>query len=278
MRELIKNAQFGWLQYTSNGKMAALLLVALLFLWFGQKAIREKYRTLILYTTIMTIVCICPFTAMLLMKYQTKFYDYQWIWNTVPVTAVIALAVTNFWLSIMEKYGNNHRNEWKKIGITFVLVAIVCISGGMKKNIEVAKTDKEDVKAAGMILEKISETGQIRECSIWAPKEIMEWVRSLNGEVNLPYGRNMWDEALNAYCYDIYGKQEEVLYKWMCSVEEADEIEDVNNGECLALARELGVTHMVLPEKTEPEVLKAVEEVLEEKGSLVGEYYLYCLQ
>lgn len=278
MRELMKNAQMGWLQYTNDGKFAALLLVALLLFWFGQKEVRGKNRTLIWYTTIMAIVCICPVTAMLLMKYQTKFYDYQWIWNLVPVTAVIALAVTIFWSSMMEKYGKTYGDSCKKIGITLALIALICVSGSMKNPIDITETGGKEQKAAEMILAKISETGPAGECMIWAPKEIMEWARSLNGQVQLPYGRNMWDEALNAYVYDVYGSERVALYEWMTRVEETGAAEEEVGKVCLDMAEMLGVTHVVLPKGTEPELLATVEETLDTKGLLVGEYYLYCMQ
>jgi len=278
MRELMKNAQLGWLQYTSDGKFAALLLVALLLLWFGQKEIRDKYKGLVWYTTIMTIVCICPVTAMVLMKYQTKFYDYQWIWNAVPVTVVIAFTVTVFWSSMMEKYEKTNQHMWKKIGITFLLVALICVSGSMKESVTGTNQDVEGREATAMILEKISETGQNTDSTLWAPEEIMEYARALDGRVRLLYGRNMWDAALNAYSYDVYGQEQVALYEWMTRIEETGTTDKLTVRVCLDVAKDLGVTHVVLPKRTEPEVFGVLEEMLETKGSPVGDYYLYCLQ
>lgn len=278
MRELMKNAQMGWLQYTSGGKLVALLLVALLLLWFGQKEIREKYKGLVWYTTIMTIVCICPVTAMVLMKYQTKFYDYQWIWNTVPVTIMIAFTVTVLWSSMMEKYEKTGRHMWKKIGITFLLVALICVSGGMKKPVAGIEPDVDSREATTMILKKISETGQNTDCILWAPKEIMEYARILDGRVRLLYGRNMWDTALNAYSYDGYGQEHVALYEWMTRIEETGTTDELTVRVCLDEAKDLGVTHMILPKGTEVEVLTVAEEMLETEGLLEGEYYLYCLR
>lgn len=274
MREFIKNAQLGWLQYISDGKFAALLIIALLFIWLRQKEIRGKYKGLIWYTTIMTIVCICPITAMVLMKYQTKFYDYQWIWNAVPVTIIIAFAITIFWLSMMEKYGKTYGHNWEKIGMTLVLIAVICVSGGMKNPVDAMESHGEERKATAMILEKIGEAGQMGECTLWAPKEILEYARALDGRVRLLYGRNMWDEALNAYSYDVYGQEKVALYEWMNRVEEIGAEEDMAGRVCLDTAKELGVTHVVLPKGTVPEVLEVAEEMLETKSIVVGDYYL----
>jgi len=278
MRELMENARMGWLQYTSEGKLAALLLAVLLLLWFGQKEIKEKYRGLILYTTIMTLVCICPVTAVVLMKYQTKFYDYQWIWNVVPVTVMIAFGATVFWSSMMEKYGKIRQDIWKKFGITLVLVAIICVSGSMGKAVADTEQDVESREAAAMILEKIGGTEQNTDCTLWAPKEITEYARALDGSVRLLYGRNMWDAALNAYSYDVYSQEQVALYEWMTRIEEKGTTDELTVRVCLDAAKDLGVTHLVFPKGTEPEVLAVVEEMLGTESSSVGEYYLYCLQ
>ena len=42
MRELLRNAWLGWQNYTDDGKLAALLLAALLFLWLRNKKVSQK--------------------------------------------------------------------------------------------------------------------------------------------------------------------------------------------------------------------------------------------
>jgi hypothetical protein len=94
MTELLRNASLGWADYKGSGKLAILLLAALMYLWFAGKW--RKQKALVLYTTVAAVCCILPVTAALLMLYQTKFYDYQWIWSIVPLTAVTAYGATLF--------------------------------------------------------------------------------------------------------------------------------------------------------------------------------------
>ena len=61
MLELLTNAWQGFEQYRSGGKYIALLLTVLLFLWFGRK--ENKQKVLLIYTTLVTVMCIFPVSA-----------------------------------------------------------------------------------------------------------------------------------------------------------------------------------------------------------------------
>ena len=103
MSELIQNAQLGWQEYTENGKMVALFLLALVIFWFGKREKWEKHKALFQYSTLVAVFCIYPLTAALLMLYQTRFYDYEWIWNVAPITLVVSLTITLLLTEIREK-------------------------------------------------------------------------------------------------------------------------------------------------------------------------------
>lgn len=274
MRELIKNAWIGWMDYTETGKLAALLLLALLLFWFVGKEYRNRHMTLALYTTVMAVCCICPLTAAVLMTYQTRFYDYQWIWNMVPVTIFIALAGTLLWFELTEKYVKGKNGKLKCVGITAVMVALIYLCGPMMKNIwspeEVTVKQTETAK----VLERITENGQNKDITLWAPKETMEYARAVDGSIRLPYGRNMWDPALNAYSYDTYGHAEDILYAWMSYAEETGGGETITATQSMDLAKQLGVTHILLPGNLQPEVLAEIEEYLEVQAETVEGYYL----
>ena len=74
-----------------QGKLFAVLLLLLLlcFLW---KLGEGKQKDLFSYGGIAAAACIFPLTAVLLMLWQTKFYDYEFVWTIVPLTALIACA------------------------------------------------------------------------------------------------------------------------------------------------------------------------------------------
>ena len=95
MMTLLKSAMNGWIDYTQHGKYAALLLAAILYLGYRlwkSKAAKNggKQPLFYLYAVLITLACICPVTAVILMKYQTAFYSYVWIWAAVPQKTVIA--------------------------------------------------------------------------------------------------------------------------------------------------------------------------------------------
>ena len=56
MTELLRNAWMGWQDYTEDGKLVALLLAVLLFLWLTGKG--KKQGTLVLYSSLAVFCCI----------------------------------------------------------------------------------------------------------------------------------------------------------------------------------------------------------------------------
>lgn len=293
MQELMKNAWLGWKMYTDNGKFAALFLVALLLFWFWlverkKKEMPEAHFHVILYATVMSVCCICPITAAVLMLYQTRFYDYQWIWNMIPLTIVIALVGTLFWTEFSWK------NKKQKAGITVLIVVLFYLSGSLMK--EVVNTDAEAEKhaKAKAVVQELTESTPEGTICLFAPQEVMEYARAIDGRIYLPYGRNMWDKALNAYSYETYGEAEEKLYAWMSYVEEYGEItahiepnealswaEDTESiitaKECMTLAAELGVTRILLPENLLEEDVDKIEKLLGVEAERLAGYYFFCI-
>ena len=53
MTELLRNASLGWADYKGSGKLAILLLAALMYLWFAGKW--RKQKALVLYTTVAAV-------------------------------------------------------------------------------------------------------------------------------------------------------------------------------------------------------------------------------
>lgn len=286
MTELLRNASQGWVRMTDTGKLMALFLAALLFLWTGCQ--REEHKRLLRYGTAMAICCILPVTAAVLMLYQTRFYDYEWIWSTVPVTVMIAYAGTK---ALAESWQGFRIEAWRKgLPVTAGLLAVIFLSsglGGRNFDREIIKQQKAEAES---LLEAVdTEEGTV---CLWAPREIMAYARSLDSSIQLPYGRNMWEEALGAYSYDIYSKEAEELYRWMCIVEEtctgegSDEAEGLqetageqkpSTEECLETARQAGVNLLVLPENTNDMLLNEVISFTGKQPEQSSGYYLFQL-
>ena len=96
MMTLLQSALTGWTDYTQHGKFAALLLLAILYLGFvlygssGKEAnasgAENARKRLYLYGALVTFGCICPVTALILLKYQTSFYSYVWILSLIHIS------------------------------------------------------------------------------------------------------------------------------------------------------------------------------------------------
>ncbi|MBQ4536016.1 MAG: hypothetical protein II994_00195 [Lachnospiraceae bacterium] len=314
MLEWMKNAWLGWQQYTEKGKVVALFLAVLLFLWFGQKWKEQRQvtgRTLFCYSVVMSLLSICPVTAATLMMYQTRFYDYQWIWSMVPVTMIIAWGGTIFLSDIWEKYRKTH-----VIGtalLTLGLAGILFLCGGLGQRDGLRDAEGEVVRRhAKEVLAEV--TAYVQENNgalvnggahvsdgtsneavavcLWAPQEIMEAARSYSGEIRLPYGRNMWDPALNAYVYETYDESLLTMYQWMNDtdelVPEAELIEELRptkeakefwrteGATCLKTALGEGVNSFLFPGDLDAEYVEWLQVQLQADPIEVQGYYLFC--
>ena len=278
MTELMKNAWLGWLDYTTGGKLAALFLAALVYLWLAGKW--KEHRTLFFYTLSMALCCILPVTAAALMLYQTRFYNYVWLWSLVPVTAVTAWAAVEATSWLWERLCAAQWKRWFTVAALLLIVPALC-SGSVKSVFNPAKEQRERHQAQEVLTE-MSELGKEEMC-LWAPQEILAYVREFDGSIRLLYGRNMWDAYLGAYTYDVYPDKLRELYLWMENVDGSGlaEVEDEDLGklalkgsDCVAVALDAGADHILLPGRLEPDVAEELAETVGMELSHVGEYYL----
>jgi len=284
--EQIQAAGQGWKSYTESGKLMALLLAALFYLWCHRNKVRKQ--PFLLYTTIMTICCILPVTAALLMMYQTRFYDYEWIWSLVPVTAAIAYGSTVF---LEERWGGFQVKQWRRgMPVTVLLLAAVLISGSLGGEIGQAREgQKTERKQAYTVLQQVLELCPDGQICLWAPKEIMEYAREVDGRVILPYGRNMWDMSLNGFSYDTYDEGLIAMYRWMeepvgmgqsGSTEPTNVTGQAERGSmslrlCVQRALAAGVDCVLLPENTEAGIIQEMEKALDVNARLLEGYWIF---
>lgn len=270
MQELLRNAVSGWQRYTDDGKYAVLLLGILLFYWYlkrtGSDACTVNRNLLWKYTVLTAAMAIFPVTGAILMKYQTRFYDYEWIWSPVPVTLVIAAGMTGIYLECYRRYWKG--KLLKPAFLAAAGLALLFLCGNMGKSLVQSEMNAEGKETAVRIWEEINalsdaadhgdenrdrDLGNTENICLWAPREIMQYVRGVSADVQLLYGRNMWDQALNAYSYDTYASELTALYEWMEQLDE-DEREAVSEkaegmgAVYLEAALEYGVNCIVVPQ------------------------------
>lgn len=302
MMTLLASAVNGWTDYIQHGKYAALLIAAILYLGYrirkqtgeageGQSASKILY----LYAALSAAACICPVTALILMKYQTAFYAYVWIWSLVPMTALIAWAAADF-LDRLWTEKNAGR-----IPATLLLLGIVILSGNplsegtgtqLSQIPAPAKvTASEEEATPWEVLEMLAVyhygENPDREFCIWAPKAVMAQARAFSADIRPVYGRSIWDAALGSYSYDTYELWQEDLYLWMNHLEATGETEyvrmDGNDGErtidfayCLDRAEEAGVDYILLPENMPEETTAELTKTLGNRAALtrMAGYYM----
>lgn len=279
MAELLKTAWHGWTEFTDVGKMAALLLVSLLLLWTYYEKIEKK--EFLIYTTIAAACCILPMTAAVLMLYQTRIFDYRWIWSIVPLTAMVGFGMVVFLRKILPDCVQ--RDRVKGILATLLLLAVVLLCGGMGE--KPRNTDNaEQRNRAERILVEVQARMQDRELFLWAPQEIMEVARAYDGSIRLIYGRNMWDHSLNAYVGSGYSPEMHAMQQWMdegCTGTEEDTEESTEEGapvrEFYGTAVAAGVNCILLPADTRAEVLEQFEALTHTEAETIDCFYLFIL-
>lgn len=282
MMELLQNAGTGWADYKGGGKLAALLLAALLYLWFTGK--EKGQRVLVVYTTVAAVCCIVPVTAVGLMLYQTKFYDYEWIWSAVPLTAVTAYGLVLF---LEEQWKKTDSGSWRRaLPVTALLFLTILFCGNLggdaQERAQRNAEKKEAVAVAGMLLETYPDA----DICLLAPRKILEYARETDGRIRLAYGRNMWEPSLNAYAYDTYDGKASELYQWMGLVEQSAGVwmpEEDREEMFAALkertgdALEMGVNCILFPAGVPSEMTERMEEALGTKARTLGGYLVFAL-
>ena len=261
MWELLNNAWNGWGNFIFYGKYPALLLLVLVVFWFFSD--RKREPVLLGYTTVVTVCCIFPLTAALLMQYQTKFYDYQWVWNYVPLLIVVAFAGT---LVL------GHCRKW---AAALVMLVIILLCGRLTDPLAEVKTDWQQTAAAEKVVTAIAEAETEETITLWAPKEVMASARVYAPGIKLPYGRDLWDASLGAYTYDTYTQVEDDLCQWIHCTGVFGTVDGyrldgtVLEGKiCVEQALELGVNCIVVPAVMTQEAIAELTAILEEKLGL----------
>lgn len=228
MTEFLDILKTGYLKFAAEGQYIAIFLLALLLLWVKRIGTnhQEKKRTpLLAYTTAVFILVICPFSAWVLMKYQTAFYTYSQLFLWIPMTAVMGWAGVSivegvlFQVEKQDPKGrlNGGRKKWTEAAVLGALAILLALGGTVSlaaestPKVENSSWVPEDVLEVFRALEEEELQGKL----LLAPDEVLEYARAYSGEFSLLYGRNMWQKELNAYTYDTYAQVLEEVHAWL---------------------------------------------------------------
>lgn len=278
MAELIRSAWLGWFRFTGDGKIAALFLAAVFFLLMRPK--KTVKVSFVLYAAVTAVCCMLPVTAALLMIYQTGFYVYEWVWSLVPLTAVTAYGLVEF---LAEYWKDFKGNLWRKgLSAVLLLLGVLLLCTGLGKPVWNRQEEAQERRHAQALLGELrAQFGNGQMC-LWAPENVMEYARESDGGIQLIYGRNMWDLALNAYTYDLYDPAVTELYYWMGQSDEPIPAGDGNEEGCAAVrrcvqtAKDWGVNCILLPEDAAENKVAEMEAALGVRAGRLEGCYLFC--
>lgn len=279
-------------RYGAAQKLLVLFFAVLLFAWLSEKkVITGKQNHLLIYSLMMTAVLLIPVTAVAVLLYQTAYYDYEWSWSMVPVTAVIAFGI----VLLLEQEVSQKRKGL----MTVVIVCILCLCGNQGSCQKVP--EKEALLRVEMneILNGVYAVSDSQGTVLWGTSGVMQEARRRDGKIRLIYGRDMWDKKAGAYDYEAYSRELTEAYAWL---EEAMVHYDLatgldNPGETMSFLEEqygwtegadkhveevimAGANTMVLPTLIGNYVEENLKEAVAGQGKeikrvFVGEYSIY---
>lgn len=210
----------GLSRYFEANKLVVLLLAILLAWWLVDKKPREiKGKMILLYTLVMSVVLLFPITALFVMIYQTGYYDYEWAWSMVPLTAVLAYGA----VLLIERGGQQAKKFWSIL----IIAAVLCLCGNQGALLTIEGEDAAAQENTVEVLQEIYDFGIGNQCMLWAPKNIMEQVRRQDGKILLIYGRDMWDVKAGAYDYEAYSEELTKAYVWLENMEGQAEVASI---------------------------------------------------
>lgn len=342
MIEMFQFAAEGFAEYITDFKMLPLVIGGVLYMLLRGLQHSAEGKRFLRYVNLLLLVLLVPVTGMVLCIYQTRFYDYGWIWSLLPVGAVLAWGtVTILEKEFLEKReetrgaaeagavveetddaagekmdetlgermddaagektdetgAGNERSRLRQIvmpaagGLTAVALFWLCGNQGQLQQFSEESLAKQAVAEA--VLEYLEEEELANTGCVWAPREIMQYLRSHNGEIQLFYGKDMWDGKSGAYDYEAYTPEETACYEWMelLSQErnlyllETDQATEqlqqaLAEESMLTYAVENGVNLILLPEQVSSFVERKMENAAKKNGCNVdkltaGDYGLW---
>lgn len=181
----METAIFLFKQYSGQGMMVTLFLVALLYLWFEEKN-RENRRMFVSFPICILIVFFCPLVVLVIEKLSEEDTFWRMIWS-LPMIMVISYAG----VVLIRKL------EGIKRYVSIVgLVLLIAISGDyLYDNPNVLKAENlnhipDDIIA---VCDEVIVEG--REVRAAFPRECLIYVPQYTAMIHMPYGREMFFES-----------------------------------------------------------------------------------
>ena len=199
---------------------------------------------------------------------------FLWVSFVLFPTALLAYAACELLLAILPKYG---RKEWNKkavaIGMSIAVILVYTMLGNMG---DMQVVDEKEALSRRGYAEVLTVCGE--DAVLYGPRELMQYVRMQDGDIMLPYGKDMWDERSAAYDGDAYDADLIAAYEWMQAVadfdaltKEATDLELVIDKEVaseapehIGVLRDAGVNPVVFPRCAANEMITVLRDAYAE--------------
>ena len=200
MLEIFELAKQAFIQYVGNGYQIYLLgIVILLMLYFGFK---DKINKLFMvYLIVFVIVFFCPITAKIIMDYcvgRSVYWRMMWV---LPVTILLAYYFTRL---VTER-----KKEISKVLLTIAIVVLLANAGGNVLSSLSFSNILDISKVPGPVGELCAfiqnDADQKEDEEIYAvfPNELVFYIRQVNANIHIPYGRDVIRGHKKHELYDV---------------------------------------------------------------------------
>jgi len=167
-------------------KYWGLFFIGLLVLFYLRT--RETKRLLVL-ASVISLVCICPLTAYILMEVFPLVSDYHLLWHVVPASVVVCAALS----LILERLWDNKVQRWGfvvGIFLIFFFAGEFAYTSADAWNDDVTHLGREEVLAYDLILTDMKSRDR-ESASLWGPYKLMADSRIYDGELRPIYGKDI---------------------------------------------------------------------------------------
>lgn len=169
---------------------------------------------IVIYCIVASLMLMIPFTAMILRKFQTVFFQYEYLWALVPVVPVTAYLLVELYVSNIGKI-----KKATLIACSLFIAAILLISGNRKTDDDRIDLDYslQNYEKSVAVMEYLSNEADARGnngFTILAPAELTEYIHIYCSNVKTLYGKDMWAGELAPYNYTVYPEDVNKLYSW----------------------------------------------------------------
>ncbi len=243
------------LDFLENAKILGVFLPLTFLTFLPLPALRnlrrnDRIRSLHLYGSIMTGLCLFVPTAMLLWFYSALHNPYPRIWAMVPILPLTAALLTELVLSLSKGSNDTSKKESRLYlfaGCLGLFVLLLCGNFGAVSPSRISFTgDLKELDLAEETINQLADSDSV----IWAPRDLTEYLHRAPTPHRTIYGRDMWDNTLLGFRYDTYSEDIRALYDSMLYIEGATVIvlfdDNMENGIlCCNAAKDAGVNVLV---------------------------------